>query len=206
MLKNHFFKCLFILSSSHSFFCFADLYVDSFGKSYQYSRSVPYRAISKVNNHQDFSTITLDDGSTWRAAGHFSKKEVLHWNVNDPVIIYPSSGRVHKEGYCLYNERLNTKAYTDISSLSKDCDVTHLSLISIDTSQNLITLQDGLGSKVNFEVEGSQTQILNNWSVNDSIILGWNSDLKKTEDLYFPYILINVNQVNHIDCEYVDFT
>lgn len=184
----------------------ADIYVDSFGKTYHYSKTVPYRTVARVTYHNSFANIYLDDGSVWYTEGYFSKEDVCTWLINDPIVIYPSDKGIHPEDYYLYNERTGTRAYVDISCPSAPGDVTYLSLLTIDYTTNMITLQDGFGTLYNYEVGSGHMYKLSNWGTNDCIILGWNKDLYSYNDLYFPYILINMNKLEHIDCEYVEYT
>ncbi|MCH9621403.1 MAG: hypothetical protein S4CHLAM20_08230 [Chlamydiia bacterium] len=206
MSKNRVYQTLFLLSIFISSSYFADTYVDTFGRTYSYYKSVPYRSVARVTYHKTFSNIYLDDGSVWCAQGYLSKDEVLNWYVNDPIVIYPSEGGIHSEGYYLFNERSQTKAYVDISCSSRAGDLTYLSLIAIDYGNNIITVQDGYGQQMNFEVGSEHVYKLSSWNKNDCIILGWNKDIYTRNELYFPYILINTNAVDHVDCESIQFT
>jgi hypothetical protein len=188
------------------FFVSADTYVDHYGRSFTYNKSVPYRAVTRVTNHHSFTNIYLDDGSVWRATGPFSCNEANTWFVNDPVIIYKCNSVFHPEDYYLYNERSGQCAYVNISCSSSIGDVTYLSLNTISYFDNLVSLCDGIGNLYYYQIATEDMYKLSSWSLNDCVILGWNKDKYTGSELYFPYILINTNTNESVIAEYIQYT
>lgn len=207
--KMHLFK-LVIFSTLFTTFIQADIYVDRFGREFTYNKSVPYRYITRVTQHKNFTNIYLDDGSVWRAEEASSEKEASRWLVNDPVILYPNDSIIHSifhnEDYYIYNERLNSCAYANISCSPTPNDLTHLQIVEISYVNNVITVVNGVGDNFYFQISNNHINKVSTWLVSDSIILGWNKDLWTGSDLDFPYILINTNTSEFINSEFINYS
>lgn len=180
-------------------FCYgAEEYIDSNGRSFNYSKNIPYRAVQTVLFDEDLTSITLDDGSMWQTKDYPSCMEAKKWAVNDAILIYPSRNGLGKERYSLYNGRLRSFSHVDLIAGSNSSYPTRLSISDIDAG--LITLQNHSGKQFHFAISPKTSE---DWDQGDGIIMGWNKDMWPGNDLKFPYILINTSKKTFIRTNYL---
>ena len=184
----------------------ADVHVNRYGQTFTYNKSIPYRYVARITEHDLFTNIYLDDGSVWRVEDSSSASESRRWYINDAVIIYPNHSIFHSEDYYLYNERLNGYAYTNLSCSPRVGDLTHLQIIEICYLDNVVTVQNGAGDLFYFEIAQNHIGNVSKWVVQDSIILGWNRDLWTGSDIDYPYILINTNTNEYVNSEFIQYS
>jgi hypothetical protein len=195
MLKNQLSKSLFLLTICLSVFGFSSALRT-------YSDKIPYRLVTGITYHKNFSNVYLDDGSIW-ATESYSKNDVLNWSVNDSVVLLTSG----YSSYKLYNESLNQDAYVKISVPSTAGYNTCLQLISIDLTNRIFTVQDGSGMQFYFEYSSSaSTYGLANWCVGDCIFMAANQPVYKFRSSYgpgsFPFTLVNMNRIDRMNVDY----
>ncbi|MBI5274670.1 MAG: hypothetical protein HY860_06440 [Chlamydiales bacterium] len=150
----------------------------------------PYRLVRSVD--PSGRTLEMDDSAIWVIANS-SQREVIRWLKNDPLIIYPCLWPAWYGGsFWIFNEKLGTYAYADLSLgpvINGDC-TNHI--IQIDFYRGEIVLRDARGYQNLWRVSTSDLNLLTNWRLGDSIIIGSNQSPAAQWQDRSDYILINV--------------
>lgn len=181
-----FFAAPFIFIASHSQ---TELHADEITHCYYCDNILSYSpshhwlySISEYPN-----SITIDDGSVWQI--DFRQADLLrNWLPNDSIVITQNRDWFSSYDYHIINKNLGTSIPANLS-LGPILDNPYSRyIVFVDRFNRVVMLSDNSRWSISIFDE----QLLNQWALNDSIIIGENSGW----DFAHPYILINVN-MNH---------
>jgi len=163
------------------------------------SAETPYRIITYIDPRG--TSVELDDGATWTIVGKTSAKTVQGWRENDSIVIHPTMYEFWGgTSFYLYNERTKTSAYSDLSSKGPLIGQhTHIIITDINLNYGQITTTDATGRSNIWTIDSSDLQKLNNWNINQTIILGFNENCYAGWLSNHSYILINVEKYDYIE-------
>jgi hypothetical protein len=157
----------------------------------------PYRLIRSLDPAG--ATIEMDDNSIWRIEGTNSRCNVQNWELNDPIIIYPVT-YTYMTGtrFFVYNQRTRTNANAELLIGPVVAAPTNNRIIHIDYMYGEVRLQDGQGNVSIWIAENNDLNIIQNWRLFQSVILGSNKTWPANWSSDCEYILINVENNAHI--------
>ena len=157
----------------------------------------PYRLIRSLDPAT--ATIEMDDNSVWRIEGNHSRYNVQNWESNDPVIIYPVT-YTYMTGtrFFVYNQRTRTNANVELSLEPIIGAPTNNRIVYIDYMYGEVRLQDDKGNVSVWIAENKDLNIIQNWRLFQSVILGSNKSWTANWYSHCEYILINVENNAYI--------
>lgn len=157
----------------------------------------PYRLLT--GKDPSGLSIEMDDGTIWTVVGSSSAATAKKWRMNDPLVIYPVFlPSVKGARFYLYNERLHTHAYAELSYGPMIGTATNLQIVYLNYNTGQLQLQDGKGRVYNYIIDKRHKDIFRNWQINESVLVGSNETWRANWITNFPFILINVEKNAYI--------
>jgi hypothetical protein len=135
----------------------------------------------------DGDSIEMEDGSWWKISSGDSYK-VLGWRVNDPLVITPYNTWLSSTSYTITNKNTGSRVKAKLS----------VGPITYGPNSHWVTSFEPFSGYVCLEnnscwtISSSDLNLLREWALNDTIIIGVNDQWFSSYD----FILINVN-MNH---------
>jgi len=165
---------------------FAGMKAPSFGSPVQgYYASVTTHWVNTIA--VDGDSIEMEDGSWWKISTSDSYK-VLGWRINDPLVVTPYNTWLSSTSYTITNKNTGSKVKAKLS----------VGPITYGPNSHWVTSFDPFSGYVCLEnnscwmISSSDLNLLREWALNDTIIMGVNDQWFSSYD----FILINVN-MNH---------
>lgn len=135
-------------------------------------------------------TIELEDGSIWSVRSG-DRYKIFNWLGSDSILILPNHKWFSSYDYALVNQNTGETIQVNLTFGPIYNGVYTHWIVAIDYYNRKICLEDGSIWNISYFDEG----MLNNWLVNDTIIIGINDGWFASSR---PNILINVNMNNYI--------
>jgi hypothetical protein len=138
----------------------------------------------------DRYTLELEDGSIWKINSYDGVK-ALNWRLNDPLTITQNNRWFSRYNYRIINKSNGTSAEANLFLGPVELGQFSRYIIAVDYTTKEIMLSDN----TRWEISYLDKAIFRDWSVNDYIIIGTNSNTS-IWDLGSDVLLINVNMNN----------
>jgi hypothetical protein len=157
----------------------------------------PYRALTlhQIQGFPQPNIIQLEDGSEWSVPLE-EMSYLSFWLAGDLISIYPNMYFFRKSPYLFYHEqRRQFLSVTLFTGPLINGPATHY-LIGIDRSTSQVYLMNGQGTRSAWLIDPQDTHFLQDWEINDPIILGNN------HQSWFPCLNVYKNILIHVPCNH----
>ncbi len=161
------------------------------------SQHVPYRILS--NKDPQGKSVEMDDGSIWVIYGSDSSLNVMNWRINDPIVIHPTLWpKWAGARFFIYNERVRSSAYAELSLGPFKNRSSHIQISGIDYFYGQISVIDGVGRSTNWSIYMEDIKKLQSWQCGQTVIIGFNENCYAGWFSAYSYILINTEKNDFI--------
>lgn len=134
--------------------------------------------------------VTLEDGSGWTIASA-DRHKIYNWLPSDFILITPNQEWFSNHTFCLNNQTTGARVCCNMAiGPVYHGAYTHW-IVAIDRKKVAVWLEDGSY----WSISWLDNSILNNWAVNDTVIIGINDGCYTDTK---PNILINVDTLTYL--------
>lgn len=145
-------------------------------------------AVTILNNDQ--YTLELEDGSVWKVSSYDGVK-AINWRANDPLTITQNNRWFSQHEYRIINKSNGTSVEATLYLGPVEFGEFSRFIVGIDYARGEILLNDS----TQWEISYLDSQIFEDWALNDYIIIGTNSNTS-IWDSGSDVLLLNVNLNN----------
>ena|SRR3990167_9263042 len=130
----------------------------------------PYRILT--NKDPSGFSVELDDGSMWRITDNSSAYQVQTWRANDSLVIRPTLfPTLSGARFYLYNERLRSEAYAELSYGPLLNKATCVKITYMDYVNGMIEMRDGAGNTCYWEINPTDRNVSRSWKCGQTLML-----------------------------------
>jgi hypothetical protein len=145
-------------------------------------------AVTVLDNNE--YTIELEDGSVWKINSYDGTK-ALNWRANDPLTITQNNRWFSNHNYRIINKSNGTSVESNLFLGPIEQGQYSRFIIGVNQEKRELMLSDN----THWEISYLDASIFKDWTVNDYIIIGTNSNTS-VWDVGSDSLLINVNLNN----------
>ncbi len=130
------------------------------------------------------NVVALGDGSQWKISPDFVG-EVQDWKMQDPIFVSPNYTPFSAHTFWLQNKRTGSSAMANLFLGPEEFGQNSHWIAHIDRPNHVVFIENRVG----FDVDARDRDLLADWSVRDTVIVGVSNSWYGSSD----HILINVN-------------